>query len=155
MKHVTAGLLIAGLGIAGAAHADSHMSAEALTKAVKARQSVMQLYAFNLGTLGAMAKGEVAYDMEAAQAAAGNLVKLASQNQMAYWPQGSAQGEVEGSRALPALWENMGEVMGHSTSLIEAATAAEAATDLAGVQAAMGGIGGSCGGCHKAFRASN
>ena len=153
MKYLKASLLVACLGSATTASAQD-MSAEDLAKAVKARQAVMQLYAFNLGTLGNMAKGTIDYDMDAAQAAAGNLVKLASQNQMAYWPQGSAAGEVEGSKALPAIWENMGEVMGHSTSLIEAATAAEAATDLAGLQAAMGGIGGSCGGCHKSFRQS-
>lgn len=154
MKYLKASLLVACLGAATTASAQD-MSAEDLAKAVKARQAVMQLYAFNLGTLGNMAKGTIDYDMDAAQAAAGNLVKLASQNQMAYWPQGSAAGEVEGSKALPAIWENMGEVMEHSTSLIEAATAAEAATDLAGLQAAMGGIGGSCGGCHKSFRQSN
>ena len=155
MKRIMTGLLVAGLGFASAASAESHMSADDLGKAVKARQHVMQLYAFNLGKLGDMAKGAVDYDVDAAQAAAGNLVKLASQNQMAYWPAGSAAGEVEGSKALPALWENMGDAMEHSATLVEAATSAEAATDLAGLQAAMGGIGGSCGGCHKSFRESN
>jgi cytochrome c556 len=155
MKHLIAGLLIAGCGLAGAAQAESHMSNEDLMKAVKARQATMQLYAFNLGTLGAMAKGDIEYDADAAQAAAGNIVKLSSQNQMAYWPAGSAQGQVEGSRALPAMWDNMSDAAAKGGALVEAAMAAEAATDLAGLQAAMAGLGGACGACHKAYRAPN
>lgn len=155
MKHFLASLLVAGLGFTGAAHAEGHMSAEALGKAVKARQAVMQLYAFNLGTLGGMAKGAIEYDMAAAQAAAGNLVKLSSQDHTAYWPKGSAQGEVDGTKALPAMWDNMDDVVKHAMALNEGAMAAEAATDLEGLRAAMGTIGGSCGGCHKVARASN
>ena len=155
MKHLTVGLILAGLGLATAATAQSDMSPEALSKAVKARQATMQLYAFNLGALGAMAKGEVPFNAEAAQAAAGNIVKLSSQNQMAYWPAGSAQGEVEGARALPALWDNMADVGSHAAELTKAAMAAESVTDQAGLQAAMGGMGAACGGCHKAYRAAN
>lgn len=155
MKHLTAAILAATLGLAGAASAESHMSAEDLGKAVNARQSVMQLYAFNLGKLGDMAKGTVEYNADAAKAAAGNLVKLASQNQMAYWPMGSAEGEVEGSKALPAIWESMDDVGAKSQALVDAAMTAEEAGDLEALQAAMGGLGGACGACHKAYRASN
>ena len=52
--------------------ADGH-----LENAVKARQSVMKLYSFSLGQLGAMAKGEVEYDSAAASAAANNLKAVA------------------------------------------------------------------------------
>ena len=45
---------------------------------VEARQSLMHLYAFNLGLLGGMAKGEIEYDAEAAGAAASNLAALAA-----------------------------------------------------------------------------
>ena len=37
--------------------------------AVKARQSAMTLYSFNLGLLGGMAKGDIEYDADAASAA--------------------------------------------------------------------------------------
>ncbi|WP_136635590.1 c-type cytochrome [Pseudooceanicola onchidii] len=150
MKRFSMGLLVAGLGLVG-----SHATAQDLDKAVKARQAVMQLYAFNLGTLGAMAKGQMDYDAAVAQAAAGNIVKVSSQNQMAYWPQGSAVGEVEGSKALPAVWENMEDVGAKAAALTEAAMQAEAATDLAGLQAAMGAMGGACGACHKSYRQSD
>lgn len=154
MKPIFSAVLLIGLGLTGAAHAQSD---EDLMKAVKARQATMQLYAFNLGVLGNMAKGTTDYDADAATAAAGNLVKLSSQNQMAYWAPGTAEGEVEGSKALPAIWEDMAGVGEAASALTEAAMAMEAAagTDLAALQGAMGALGGACGGCHKAYRASN
>ena len=57
--------------------------------AVTARQSLMTLYAFNLGTLGAMAQGNVEYDADAAQAAADNLVKLSSLSVGPMWAAGT------------------------------------------------------------------
>ena len=61
---------------------------------------------------------------------------------------------VDGSRALPALWENMPDVMSKASDLATAATAMETAagTDLASLQAGMGAVGGACGACHKAYR---
>jgi cytochrome c556 len=125
-----------------------------LTAAVKARQSHMQLYAFNLGQLGAMAQGAVAFDAGAAQAAADNLVALTSLNQMAYWLPGTEAGAVEGSRAKPELWSNFD--MAIVGAMGEAALAMQAAAGtLEGVQGAMGALGGACGACHEAYRVAN
>ena len=123
--------------------------------AVTARQSLMTLYAFNLGTLGAMAQGNVEYDAAAAQAAADNLVKLTSLSAATMWPAGTDNMSIEGTRALPALWENMADVGAKAGAVAEAAAgmAAAAGTDLASLQAAMGPLGGACTECHKAFRA--
>ena len=54
------------------------VSGEAEDKAIKARQSVMQLLSFNLGKLGAMVKGDMAYDADQAMIAANNLKAVAS-----------------------------------------------------------------------------
>ena len=134
------------LCLAGAALAQS-----AVDGAVKARKAHMQLYAFNLGALGAMAKGEVDYDAAAAGAAAANIVALTTLDQSRYWPPGSAQGEAEGSRALPALWTS-----GKAAALRDAAgaLAAAAGTDLASLQGAIGPVGQACGSCHESFRAT-
>ena len=153
MKHLFAGLAIAGFGLAGAAMAESHMTPDMLKAAHEARDHTMSLYAFNIATLGAMAKGAMEYDAAAAKAAAGNIAKLASQNQMAYWPKGSGVGEVEGSRVKPELWDNMDDVMAKQAALTDAAMKAEASTDLASLQAAMGDLGKACGSCHQAYRA--
>jgi len=147
----TAGLAVAASAVFAASHADP-----AIAGAVKARQSHMQLYAHNLGILGNMAQGKTEYDAVAAAAAADNLEALSLLSQAGYWPMESDAMSIEGTRALPALWEDMGAVSEKSGALVEAAQAmaAVAGTDLTALQGAMGALGGACGGCHKAFRQS-
>lgn len=142
------------LGLAGAL-AGGAVAQSAVEGAIKARKAQMTLFAFNLGPLGAMAKGEAPYDAAAASAAAGNLAKLASMNLASYFPEGSARGQVEGTRALPAIWENGADVMAKVAALNEATAALSTAagTDLASLQAALGPVGQACGACHQAYRA--
>ena len=58
-------------------------------KEIEARQAVMRIYAFNLGLLGAMAKGEAEYDAKLATAAANNLLATTNMDNSAMWPPGS------------------------------------------------------------------
>jgi len=147
------------LSLAGAAVAVSLLPGPTLAQdvnpAVKARQAVMQLNAFNLGILGAMAKGAMDYDAAAAQGAADNLVALAALDTSAMWVPGTDDMSIDGTRALPTLWDNLPDVMAKGTALSQAAQgmADAAGTDLASLQAAMGPLGAACGGCHKAYRA--
>ncbi len=122
--------------------------------AVKARKAHMQLYAHNLGILGAMAKGEAEYNADAAQGAADNLAALTMLNQASYWPAGTSTAELgEETRALPVGWENMDDAMAKGNAMAEAAMAMKAAAgSLEGVQGAIGAVGGACGGCHKVYR---
>lgn len=132
--------------------AASHDSGPA-ENAIKARKAHMQLYAHNLGTLGAMAKGGMEYDAAAAQGAADNLVALATMNQMSYWVPDSSSMDSDNSRALPELWDKIPDAMAKGEALAAAAMAMQAAAgSLEGVQGAMGPLGGACGGCHKAYR---
>ena len=131
--------------------ADGH-----LENAVKARQSVMKLYSFSLGQLGAMAKGEVEYDSAAASAAANNLKAVANLDQSAMWPQGTDNASMPGkTRALPEIWSTYPDVVEKAKALVTAADAlaAAAGTDLASLQGAIGDVGKACGSCHKPFRA--
>ncbi len=140
--------------VAGSAFAGGHGG----NPAVKARKAHMQLYAFNLGTLGAMAKGEIEYDAGAASAAANNLAAVASLNQMAYWVPGTSSDDLpDESRALPAIWEEgskAGEI-GASFAEAAAALAAVAGDGKDAMAGAMGAVGKGCGDCHKAYRAPN
>jgi len=149
-------LATATLATLGVTTAAIGQSAANPAPAIKARQSLMQLYAFNLGTLGAMAKGDVEYNAEAAQAAADNLASLASVNQMAFWPEGSDNASVEGTKALPAIWESDSDIGAKVGALQEAtqALAATAGDGVEAVQAGLGAVGGACGACHKAYRQS-
>jgi len=121
--------------------------------AVKARKAHMQLYAHNLGILGGMAKGTAEFNADAAQAAANNLASLSTLNQMSYWAADTSSMDLENTRTLPALWDNIPDAMAKGQALAEAASAMQAAAgSLEGVQASIGAVGGACGACHKAYR---
>lgn len=130
---------------------------ETFDNAIKARKAVMALYAWNLGQLGAMAKGEVDYNPDAAMAAAQNLKALATMNNGAAWPQGSDSTALPGkTRAKADNWSNYPEASNIHKSLIVATTAMADSADqgLDAVRANIGAIGSACGACHKSFRES-
>ncbi|GAA6207394.1 cytochrome c [Cognatishimia sp. WU-CL00825] len=151
-KLLTASALAIVLG-ASVTVADSHAD-KAIMEAIKARQGQMQLYSHNLGVLGAMAKGDVAYDSAAAKAAADNLAVVSGLNAMTMWPQGSDSSSVEGTRAKAEIWSNFPDVGAKAGALNAAAVAmaGAAGTDLDALRAAMGPLGGACSACHKAYR---
>ena len=153
------GGLIAAAIISTTAISQESPEAKAIAAAVKARQSHMTLYAFNIGLLGGMAKGEIAYDADAATAAAGNLASMSQLNQSRYWPKGSdnvALGK-ETTEALPAIWTADSKVGEKAMALVAAAIAMEQAAGggLESLRGAIGPLGKSCGGCHETYRQKN
>ena len=146
-------LAVAGLAIAATAVlAASHVGP--FDGAIKARQSHMRLNSHNLGILGGMAKGNIDYDAETAVGAAANLVALSRLSKTGYWPVGSDSDATEGTRALPAIWDNLDDIDAKFAGLADAASAMEsaAAIGLAELQEAMGAVGGACGACHSVYR---
>lgn len=147
------------IGIAAASLAASAVlagghNASPEEKAIKARQAHMQLYGFNLGILGGMAKGDIEYNADLASAIAGDLAALTQVSQFAYWPEGTSNADMEGTRALPVGWEDPEMAMKLHQGMIDASVAmADAASTLEGLQGAMGAVGAACGACHKATRA--
>ncbi len=136
--------------LSGTVMADGHLDG-----AVKARKALMQLYAFNIGQLGGMAKGKIPYDAKMASVAANNLKTAASIDQSAMWPPGSDNGAMgDKTRALPDLWTTFPKVLDAQKALVAATEGmvAAAGKDLASLQAAIGAVGKGCGGCHKPFR---
>ncbi|SPJ22842.1 c-type cytochrome [Palleronia abyssalis] len=131
--------------------------ADEVPAVVEARHGIMYNFSYSLSTLGDMAKGEVEYDAELAQAAADRLVTMSDINQTGLWPEGTSSEEIEASRALPAIWENMDDFLSGFGDLHEASMAmAEVAGDgQSALGAQMQGIGRSCGGCHEDYRMSN
>lgn len=130
--------------------------AQDVPAAVKARKGLMQMNGINAGVLFAMAQGKRDYDAEAAEAAAGNIVLLASINQSLLWPEGTDAEALPGqTRALPAIWTNYPDIEGKAKAWLEAAQAVEAAAGngLEALQAAVGPLGGTCKDCHDDYRA--
>lgn len=144
------------LGLAGMAVADSHVSDE-VAGAVNIRQSHMSLYGFNLGPLAGMARGRMDYDAEVAGAAAANLAALAAMDQGGYWVEGSSNDDLEESEALAAIWDDPTgfEERMMALQLSSADLAAVAGNGLTELQAGMGPVGQSCGGCHEDYRISD
>jgi cytochrome c556 len=145
-------------GAALVAGATAAISGEAEERAVKARQALMQVYAFNLGQLGAMVKGEMEYNADLAKASADNLVKASTMNGMAMWPKGSSmddEGMAGKTWAKADIWADGSDVGEKAKAMREAAAqmAEVAGNGLDAVKGAMGGVGGGCKGCHEKFRA--
>jgi cytochrome c556 len=145
-------------GAALVAGSSAAISGEAEERAVKARQALMQVYAFNLGQLGAMVKGEMEYNADLAKASADNLVKATTMNGMAMWPKGSSmddEGMAGKTWAKADIWADGSDVGEKAKAMREAAAqmAEVAGNGLDAVKGAMGGVGGGCKGCHEKFRA--
>jgi len=127
---------------------------------IEARQAFMNVYRFNLGMLGAMAKGDMPYDAAQATDAANNLLAAAKMSNGAMWPAGSdmsAAGLADLTAAKPEIWSDMsdvGEKHGALTTALEAMAAA-AGDGLGALRSNMGAVGDGCKGCHEPFRASN
>lgn len=146
-------LMVAAFTLAGAtlANAGGHDG----NPAANARQAHMKLYAFNLDVLGAMAKGEVGYNADAAKATANNLLALAMMHQDAYWaPATSTEDLGNETRALPPIWEDRSRFEDIGIQLVEAARqlAAAAGEGQDSLRAAIRGVGGACSACHRNYR---
>ncbi len=134
----------------------SAISAGEFDRQIKARQAVMQLYAFNLGILGAMAKGDTEYNAEQAGIAAASLNALANMNIGAMWPQGSHMKANPGiTWAKEENWTDYPKASEKAKAMKDAVAkmATDAGNGIDALRAAMGPVGGSCKGCHDDFRA--
>lgn len=144
---------LAVIAVAGIAFAQDALTP---TAAHEAREAHMKLFGAQIQILGGMAQQKVPYDAAAAGVAATTLLELTKVDRSTWFPLGSdsdAPG-IEGNRALPLIWTAMDDVNARFDALTVAATAmqATAGTDLASLQAAIGPLGGTCGGCHELYR---
>lgn len=121
---------------------------------VAARQGFYKLLGANMGVFAAMAKGERDYDATVAQTAADNIVTLTKYNLGHLYTPGTSSDDVEGSRALPKIWEDFGGVQAKGADYVAAAMEMQAAAGLgkADMGAALGKLGGTCKACHDEYR---
>ena len=149
-RTLTAATIALGVAAVPAAMADGH-----LEKAVKSRKALMVMYSWNLGQVGAMAKGAVEYNAEAAQMAADRLVQLAAMSDGALWPQGTDSTAMPGkTRAKAEAWTTWPKIAENQKAFATAAAdlAAAAGQGLDALRPAVGAVGKTCGGCHKPYR---
>lgn len=123
------------------------LAAAATDPDVKARQTLMDQNAAAMKVLGGMAKGDVAFDAAAAEAAKQQLIKDAAGIEAA-WAKNATDPE---SKSKPEIWTNMADYLTKAGAFGTAAAALDTSS-LDGVRAGLDAIGGSCGGCHKAYK---
>lgn len=151
LAHVSAALALAvtcGIG---------SVAAQSIEDTVAARQGQFKLLSAHVGPLIGMAQGDIEYDAETAQIAADNLARLAGLDQTLLWPEGSDTASIDGTRALPAIWEDPDGFVARLTALQEGTAAMQdaAGQGLDEMRAALGGVGGACSACHEDYRAPN
>ncbi|PWR04067.1 cytochrome C554 [Meridianimarinicoccus roseus] len=122
--------------------------------ALKARQGQFRIMALNLGVLGGMAKGEVAYDAALAELAAENLETISELHQAPLWPEGSDNMAIDGTRALPSIWDDRADFLAKWDAFGKAAEQLEEVADegQSALGPAVGAVGKACGACHDAHR---
>ena len=143
--------LIIGLALA----APGFAAKDPLKNAMKARQGEMQLRAFNVGPLFAMAKGKIDYDAAMANKLAGNLKLLLDLDTSRHWPKGSDIDNYMGdTTALPKIWTTYPEIGEYGKKYATAVNelAAEAGNGVDALKSKISAVGKSCKGCHDEFR---
>ena len=137
--------LFVALFAASAALAHSGVS----NPAVKARMHAMMQIADNTKILGAMAKGEAAFDADPARAAAAAIAAHAASVPTLFM----AEEHDPKSEALPAIWQDFDTFGQRSEALtLAAAEAAGTIETEADLKPALARIGGTCKSCHQDFR---
>jgi cytochrome c556 len=117
---------------------------------IKARKDGFQVFRVSMGAIK-----KVVDDNGPASAAVAPAEAIAQQagKQLQHFPAGSDKGN---TKAKPEIWANMAQFEGYMKDAEAKATALAAAAksgDMNAVKAGFGALGGSCGTCHKAFRA--
>ena len=143
MKFARMAALAVVLG-AGAVYAQQ----EPTDSAAIARQDLMKDIGAAMGTLGKMAKGEMAYDAAAAEGAKAALVTAAATVEADFMEAGSTD---PASEAKPEIWTSWVDFVKKSDALITAANAADVSSAEA-IGASLGALGGACKDCHGMYR---
>ncbi|WP_071797060.1 c-type cytochrome [Natronohydrobacter thiooxidans] len=122
--------------------------------AVETRQGQFKLFIHNFGVMGAMAQGRIDYDAEMAQTAADNLFHVTRHDQSRLWPEGTDSMSIDGTRARPAIWDNLDDFAAKFGALQDATEALQGAAGdgLEAMQAAFGRTAGACQACHEVYR---
>ena len=116
---------------------------------VKARIMAMSSIVSNMRTLGGMAKGAVAFDLDQAKAALANINKI-SKTMPALFKDKEMDPK---SEALPAIWTNFSDFTARSEAM--EGTAAKALANFSSQDdliPSMRALGGTCKACHSTYR---
>ncbi|MXU64911.1 c-type cytochrome [Oceanomicrobium pacificus] len=135
--------------LATAALAGLAIGAPVAADAISDRQAAMKTVGKNVGPLFGMMKGEVDFDADLAKSSAEAIAEQAAKVPMLFEEQ-ALDGKTE---AKPEIWANWDDFVSKAGDMEKAAMAvAAAATDLDGLKASLGQLGGTCQACHQEYR---
>lgn len=143
MKHIAAALTV--LVFAGAAFAHSGVK----NPAVMARMDAMSAIGAEMKTLGEMAKGAVAFDLEKARAATAAIARHSADTPALF----EAKEDDPKSEAKPEIWNNFADFAQKSDALTEIALdLSQALQSEADLPQAVAALGNACKACHGPYR---
>lgn len=122
---------------------------------IEARQGEMELRAYSVGPLFAMAKGDMPYDAKQAAALANNLVVLRQIDMGRAWAPDTGNDKYpDETHALPEVWSTYPKVAeaGKEYAAAVDELAAVAGNGLDALRSKIGDVGDACKGCHDDFR---
>lgn len=123
-------------------------------KATELRQAVYALLGSNMKPLGAMAKGQIPMDAEMAEKNAKRIHQLSLM--IADYNQTDTSMFKVKTESLNAIWTEQSKFADSIEKLTLASANLEKVSktkDSKAIKQAIGEVGKSCGGCHKAFKA--
>lgn len=124
-------------------------------RAIKARQGIMRIRAFNIAPLIAMLKGEIPYDAERASKLAHNLEAMLDLKMAGAWMKGTSNKQYpEMTRALPAIWAPDSEIGERGEAFVKAVKqlAAVAGKGYDAMAPAVKDLAQACKACHDDYR---
>jgi len=140
--------------LATGAMANSAKSLKHAQKATELRQSIFSLLGSNMGPLGGMAKGKIAFDAEKVGKHALRINQLSQM--IADYARTNTSAHKVTTEALNKIWEQPDNFAKRIEDLTIASANLQKAA-LSGnegkIKKAIGGVGRTCGGCHDNFKA--
>ncbi|WP_293765542.1 cytochrome c [uncultured Aquitalea sp.] len=122
---------------------------------VSARQNVFKQYKKDVGAMGKMAKGDVAYNKDEFARLASHLDELAQQPWQYFTPGTAAGKTAKETDAKPEIWSKPADWQkAVDTHKAETAKLKQVAAtgDLSAIKAQFGAVQKTCKACHDAFR---
>ena len=142
------------LVVTNAQSQDADLSEREAEKAIEVRQSLFKLVGWNIGGLGAIARGRADYDAEVVEESAARLSQLAAMIPDAFTANTSAL-DIK-TEAKPGIWSDFDDFKERADAMGVAAETARAHAEAGDEEAAMVAIrqlASTCKACHDVYRA--
>jgi cytochrome c556 len=134
---------------------NSYAFAQNAEEIVKYRKNIMKAIGSHISVIASNVKGKVVIESDIIPHAKALYLSISSINIEKTFPSNTSTNDNLKTRALPAVWEKPNEftlAMNNSVKKADELLSAAETKDIKLIAKALGGLGKSCGACHKIFR---